>query len=376
MYKAIMKPQDCLILGNGKPFNAGENIFRSVDNLFFNIHIYSILNRLFKDVRLNSIIFYKNFDDTLIFPFPLDYIYFYSKDKILKPILSIKQPEIKFIDDSNLKEYLKGKHFKKKFNLKKLNKLNILKNNNKDELKSLKEDIENTLKNFNSLNISYNSFETGIKIDKKNKTTGEGNLYIEEKIYLSSEKGYEDIDIFVLFETKEEPQHTTYIHNLGGESKTIKILIEQTNDFNEFFSLENEIKNKIQQTKYFKIILLTPTNYPPEIEGAERIAQLTGKPIAFSGWFNVYDKEKKIDSFPSRLFKLIPAGSVFYYKIDDEITKDDKKLEEFTEKLFKNYWLKPSFFVPEYPYFERAEDGTNPLGFGLSIIGVAKVEED
>jgi CRISPR-associated protein Cmr3 len=87
-----------------------------------------------------------------------------------------------------------------------------------------------------------------------------------------------------------------------------------------------------------------------------------GKPIVFGGWFNVYDEDKKRDNFPSRLFKLIPAGSVFYYKLEDE-----NKLD----KIFEKYWLKPSFFVPDYPYFEKSAYGTNPLGFGLSIIGVA-----
>ncbi len=365
MYKAILKPQDCLILGNGKPFNAGENIFRNMDNLILNTQIYSILSKIFKNVRLTSIVFYKNFDDTLVFPFPLDYVYFYSKNKILKPIFPIKQPEIRFINDNNLKEYLKGEHFKEKFNLKSLTRLNLLKKD-KEKVKNLKEDIEETLKNLNRLSINLNSFETGITIDRRNRTAEESKFYIEERIYLSTEKGYEDIDILVIFNTEEKLKDGTYIHTFGGESKTVKVYIEQTNNFESFNSLKDEIKSEIQKTNYFKIILLTPTNYPPKIEGATRIAQLTGKPITFSGWFNVYDKNKKIDSFPSRLFKLIPAGSVFYYKLEDE-----SKLDE----IFEKYWLKPSFFVPEYPYFEKIEDGTNPLSFGLSIIGVAKVEE-
>jgi CRISPR-associated protein Cmr3 len=67
---------------------------------------------------------------------------------------------------------------------------------------------------------------------------------------------------------------------------------------------------------------------------------------------------------------------VFYYKIDEDIVKDSSRLERFLNNLFSQYWLKPAFFVPEYPYFEKTEDGTNPLGFGLSIIGLAQVEEN
>jgi CRISPR-associated protein Cmr3 len=76
-------------------------------------------------------------------------------------------------------------------------------------------------------------------------------------------------------------------------------------------------------------------------------------------------------SFPSRLFKIIPQGAVFYYRI-----KDKQNIDEFLDRLFDRFWLKPAFFTEELPYFEKLEDGTNPLGFGLSIIGVADVERE
>jgi len=361
----LIKEIDRLIFGDGRPFNSGENTFRTSINNIFNIPVYSFIKKFFNGNPELEFIGLAKKGKYFIFPFPLDLNYklVYERERFyLKPFNKDKIKEYKYLNLRIYKNYLKNEKID--------NFVETIKNNAYEAL------------------FSTNSF-VGIQLDRQLRTTQEGKLYFEN--FLSLTKNSDSINSFKMEEyylyvrlkqSKNKVNIEKYLVLLGGESRLAKLESLNENLISKNFknNFVEDIKSKIQKTKYFKIILLTPTNYPPEIEGAKRIAQLTGRPIAFSGWFNVYeDKEedsKKIDSFPSRLFKLIPAGSVFYYKIDDEITKDDKKLKEFTEKLFDEYWLKPSFFVPEYPYFEKAKDGTNPLGFGLSIIGVAQVEED
>ncbi|NPA52094.1 MAG: hypothetical protein GXO22_04305 [Aquificae bacterium] len=373
MFKAKILAQDYFVFGNGKPFNAGENVFRFNDVIILNTHIYSALKKRFSSLNINFIGIHKFLYNTFYFPFPIDYIYYLSKHGIPKPIANIKIPNIEILKEDDFRIYLKGEHFKGEFGITSL-KTKRLKIWRKDKhnLKKVKEKL-NSLKEFKILSIKL---ETGLEIDRKTNTAKEGNLYIESRSYFSSEKGYVDIDIIVAFsgKSKKSFDKNDYIVDFAGESKTAQIFIDEIEEFNELSLPEEDIKEKIKENQYFKIILLTPTNYPPKIEGAELVAQLIGKPIAFSGWFNVYDDGKKIDSFPSRLFKLIPAGSVFYYELKDESKLDD---------IFDKYWLKPAFFVKEYPYFEEKEEENpqskekikiNPLGFGLSIIGVAQVE--
>jgi len=368
---------DFLPLPIGKPFIAGENTFLLSNNFypyFWNLSVYGFLKKKLNNKEIFIRKIYMTVKNNIILKFPQDYCY-------------------SLVKSNKVGYYLTPKLLKEKNKLKDLEKVDFIKQN--DFYTYLKEEHDKTNPDIQNFKFYKTFIKVGNSIDRSKKTVKESMLYFRDFIYLYDENKYkknftlEDVFLSIEIETKEKLQKGREILPLAENKLAILLINDIKNStleeyYNDILSEkeleyneeELNIKDYIKKTKYFKIILLTPTNYPPEIEGAKRIAQLTGKPIAFSGWFNVYDEDKKIDSFPSRLFKLIPAGSVFYYKIDDEITKDDKKLKEFTEKLFDEYWLKPSFFVPEYPYFEKAKDGTNPLGFGLSIIGVAQVEED
>ncbi len=334
-----------IFMGNGKSINKGETFLGGAQEFpLLPIPFYSTFKK-----KINSLfLFYKN---SILVPIPKD-IFSYKENgdyflgvykikirgvrKFLEPILERKQ-KIKelegFLPYNKFNEYLKtGK-------------------------------ISEKSKYYKTSDLVKTKIKPNVEINKSTKTVEESMLF-----FRNFNEFIENLFILVDLDTYNVDEKYLCI---GGENSIGLISkIEKGIDLDKAF-----IKEKLKITKHFKIILLTPTNYPPEVEGAELVAQLIGKPIAFSGWFNVYNGNKKIDSFPSRLFKLIPAGSVFYYKINDDIARDEKKLEDFLEKLFNNYWLKPSFFVPEYPYFEKASEGINPLGFGLSIIGVAQVEE-
>ncbi len=345
----LFKEIDSFTKGDGKPFNAGENIYRGIDFNTINVNLYSILKKIKQNIHILKVFFYDEEKQDLLIPIPKD-LSLLNKN-FVKAKLKLAE------NKGHNKQTEHILFFKEKGKLREKEGFIYLR-----DLEYYIFDEENiSLKEDHLINIIKDSIKAGIKLNRETRNVETGNLYFQKFINFE-----EDISLLCEINDINLVRH---IFTIGAEGKTFKLRKIDINVEN-IFENDNidfyEIKSQIQKTKYFKIILLTPTNYPPDIDGAKRIAQLTDKPITFSGWFNVYDGDKKIGSFPSRLFKLISAGSVFYYKINDE-----NKLDE----IFEKYWLKPSFFVPEYPYFEKIEDGTNPLGFGISIIGVAHLEE-
>lgn len=353
--KILIKPYSKIFFGDGRSINKGEAIFAGKDFYINSIPFFSLFG------KIKNIFLCKN-EKTILFPIPKDIIFLKRED--------------------NNKKYKLGK-YKLKIQDKKILLLPNL--DKKQKIKDINAFFhENKLKEYLQERLSENSFYEEYKDLIKTQIIPNISLDRVKKITNNRMLSFKVVNEF-----KEEINNTLYIfvetekdnnkigkeiyYLLGGETSVATAKILKSDEIDLLEGLKNEnfiknIKNKIIETKYFKIVLLTPTNYPPEIKGAKLIAQITGKLIPFSGWFNIYDNSsKKIDGFPSRLFKLIPSGAVFYYKLEDE-----RELE----KIFDNFWLKPAFFVKEYPYFERLENGTNPLGFGLSIIGVANIEEN
>ncbi len=343
MSKYLITPFDVLIFGDGKPFNAGEQHNRE-SNFFLNpvpfVGAFNKNTNLKTGLRFLS--FYDEKKENFLFPVPLD-IGFEEDGEIINSFLKksdkdfISSDELEFfvefdtdkkmkvggryINTQGLKSYLLGKKLDKK-------------------------DIYNLFGD-----IIEKEIRTGIEIDRTTRTTKKKKLYFQPFI-----RFHEKIKFFVEFKQEIKKDFLT----IGGESKSVNILPFNTDSLKELNV--KKIKEKIQETGYFKIILLTPTNHPPKLDGAELIAQLTGKPITFSGWYNIYkENNKKSGSFPTRLFKLLPEGSVFYYRLVDE-----NKLDE----IFNNHWLKPNFYIHELPYFDKV----NPIGFGLTIIGTVKTE--
>jgi CRISPR-associated protein Cmr3 len=333
-----LTPYDVFIFSDGRPFNRGENLFRE-GRFFLNpIPILSFANRSTKE-KLNiefislikeKTLYFKvpieikksKYQDTLITPKlkklnytviskePINYILDYQTQDKMEDINA-------YIDVESFIKYLKGESFESK--------------------------------NFLTL---HSEARTGIKLDRKTRTTEEGMLYTQ--IYI---RFPENVGFFVKFNKDID----THFFVLGGEGKLFNV--QKTQDFTEILEKEKEnIKQQIKEKKIFKIILLTPTNDIPELSGSTLIAKMIGKHITYSGWINYY--KGKIDSniLPTRIFRLIPEGSVFYYKLEDET-----KLDE----IFEKYWLKPAYKVKEYPYF----DINKPSGFGLSIIGTIKNQE-
>jgi len=337
----LINPLDILIFGDGKPFNAGEQHNREI-NFFLNpVPFVSAFNKYTGlKTGLNFLSLYDKQKQDFLFPVPLD-IGFEENGEIITS--SLKKSNDDFVSSEEIDFFIEFKTNKKmKVGGKYINTEGL-----KNYL--IGEDIDkNNIYNLYG-KILETEVRTGIQIERISRTTKEKMLFFQPFIRFC-----ENFKFFVKYKQDIDKEFLT----LGGESKAVNVFPIFQNSVDSLKEIKASVKEKIEKDNLFKIILLTPTNYPPEIEGAKLIAKVVGKHITYSGWIN-WLKEK---GFPSRIFRLIPEGSVFYYRLEDK-----NKLDE----IFENYWLKPSFYIHELPYFDRK----NPIGFGLTIIGAIHLEE-
>lgn len=357
-----LKPYDLLIFGDGKPFNASQQNFRQ-GRFFLNpIPIVSAVNKIltfkenseFSESSIEFLAFKKNGE--VFFKTPADILKVKNTDEIKFPKLKELEGEfcsnldqdIEYILD--YEEERKTESISEYMSFKAL--LSYLKNEDKDNNKNDKEKQNDEITFAKLYDVES---RVGIALDRKTRNTKEGFLYFQDFIRFK-----EDVSLVVKLKNdkyKEKIKSIEFL-TLGGESK-ISIVDEDIDYREEFEKEKNEIMEKINETGFFKIVLLTPTNAIPKIEGAKLILQVSYPVINYSSWINIY-KDKR-DKYPSRMFKIIPEGSVFYYKLEDK-----NNLGE----IFNKYWLKPSFFVNEYPFFDK----NFPIGFGLSIISAVNLE--
>lgn len=341
-----VKPFDVFIFGDGREFNAGGKHTYRESVFFINpIAILGSLNNYFND-RLNIRFISLEKNGELFFKMPLDIklskseeLIKASSEELIKASLYklnynfITDEEVEYITDfefadkmSDVNKYVNQELFKDYL----LNK-NIKEIPGKSKLKICKE------------------LRAGIKINKNTRTTEEGMLYFQSFTRLEENSGF-----YIVVDRAVESEFL----RIGGESKIFKVFKEDEK-LSYFESLKENIKKKIEETGFFKIILLTASNGVPNIEGAKLIARIVGKPITFSGWLNLMKSSKYVS--PTRIFRLIPEGSVFYYKLEDK-----NKIDEIVNK----FWFKPSFYVKEFPYF----DTKNPSGFGISAITFTEIK--
>lgn len=346
MYNYVLRPMDLIMLGGPSPFNSSEQSFRVSEKILNPIPFFGALRKEAEDIKIRFLSFVIENDigkKDFLFPIPFD---------IRKIVTSRKE-----------KKYKDGTLMKSDFI-----------SNSEDnywisfgEEKVYREENEyidsNTMENY-LLGVLKDNFSTyvpfkaekrvGIKIKHPQRTTDEGYLYFEE--YLRLEKN-------VSFYIKTNSKLSGKAVKLGGESR-IAIVKRTDNDVIDEFVNVDCVQEKIIKNGFFKLILLTPTNSACEISGAKMIAKIVGRPYIYSGWLRKGDK-----AFPSRLFKMIKPGAVFYYQIEN----GDRA--GFVERLFEKFWLKPSLFTPDFPYFESI-DGNNPICLGLTIIGSVKEVKD
>lgn len=347
MSKYILKPLDVIILGEPLPFNSAEQTYRKSSSILNPIPFFACLKKQSKNAKIHFISIIQ--EGRFLLPVPFDIAEVEGKVKLGK----LQKSKKLFLSDSN-DEYLitfgEGK-------LKSIDDRNYVDSNWLEQYLMGEEkyliDTQGMIKTYRPCDSEY---RVGIQINHNTRTAEQGYLYFENYLrFNNTEK--------TGFYLKTSVGIKDKILNLGGESRVAQIE-NFSRDIDEEFVNQDKIKEKIKQTGVFKIILLTPTNAPCEIDGAKLVAKIVRRPYIYSGWLR---KDSK--SFPSRLFRLIKPGAVFYYKIETE------DVEGFITKLFEKFWLKPAFFKPDFPYFESIE-GINPICLGLTIIGAIEEVEN
>lgn len=343
MNSYVFTPADILIFGQPSPFNSTEKIYRESDFVLNPIPFFGALRKKDKDIVISFISY--TFNNHFLFPVPFDIVEIEKKHRLAKVTGTEKRyisdftdeytvtfPEGKvipissnyFVDSNWLDNYLMGEN-------------------------ELLFDRSGRIMLFEPFKKEY---RVGITINHESRTTEKGYLYFENFLRLDEKNRcgfYIECNVDIANKSI----------TLGGESRVVYVVKKEL-DINTEFVNQDRIKGIIHKTGLFKLLLLTPTNDICEIPGAKLIAKRVGRPYVYAGWLR---KDKF--AFPSRLFRLIRPGAVFYYRIENSDSKG------FVERLFERFWLKPSFFKPDFPYFEQ-KNGINPLCLGLTIIGAIK----
>lgn len=191
--------------------------------------------------------------------------------------------------------------------------------------------------------------KTGISIDKIRGTVEEGRLYRFTMVRL-----VEDTSIVLKIEGIEEFDDKGVLQ-LGGERKAVAFEKMGKDSFEDLENLDLNL-----ETGMFKIYLATPAIFKKgwlpdwidektlegEFKGI-RVKLLTcaiGKYITIGGWDMAKGKSKPLK-------KAVPAGSVYYFKILNEVDKER---------------------VREIFHFKNISDEKAEEGFGLSIMGEVK----
>ncbi|MBP7139350.1 MAG: type III-B CRISPR module-associated protein Cmr3 [Caldisericia bacterium] len=380
-------PMDTLFFRDGKPFNASEDgvtgsmfppnpsvLYGFLRTLYFGENPKEICkaeteNDVTKTLEIKAIYYKIGNEDgySVYFNAPLDYVYPKKESGYIREEKKNKSYEMDFLEYKNREIISNKSSFKiipsSKEQVENLTKIIISKN-----------DLSNYLKNPNKKrNLGLLSDyiiqeeKTGIK-KGSNRTAEEGHLYRINMLRLSEkiEKNkIENIKLVVEYDGIEINTKTG-ISKLGGEGKNIKyeIISKESN----LFETKADLKNG-----YFKLILLTPSylknGFEPDlqIEDVELVSVCIGKAINIGG-FDMAEKE------PKPMFKAIPAGSTFVYKINN---CTEEKIKEIKEKLdFKS-------ISDDIKYITRNITRNEPKnkiwdlskeGFGISIIGGVNID--
>lgn len=208
----------------------------------------------------------------------------------------------------------------------------------------------------------------GIGRDKQTLTTQEGELYTMNMQRFNTEK-YKKCQIVVTCEGIELPKEG--ILKLGSKKAFAYTVEEQTQSLSEIIPPPD----RTEQDNVFRICFITPCIFQKgwiphwldenTLEGKvpdtnlklKLITAAIGKPILLGG-FNM--KAKKGKGFPKPMYKMIPEGSVYYFKI----------LEGTYQEVIQKFHFQS---VSEKSISKEAnstEDNTSKKGFGITCIGI------
>lgn len=354
-----IKPSDTLYFRGTRPFTKGEDNFSDFifppypstfyglirTNILFNFGSINEFKRgehkyqevLTKDsIEIKGpFIKDKNF---FYFPVPQDLV---EVNRNKKSALAIK--------DSNL--FIK----EDKLNLFYWNDIGMVKNKSGlIQAQYLKTYFNNSNYDFHIQEDIYKTeYKVGIKRNYSTLTSEEHNLYSIPMIRMKK-----DLEFLLEINNVDENVIQSFsTSTFGGEGKVVFLRKETNVSFENIINISEQTKNKIKESKKFKIYLATPAIFEKgwlpkwidesNMEGEFKAIKLKliscsiGKHIKIGGWDMKENKPKPVN-------KAVPAGSVYVFEILDD-TNVDNIINAFH---FKN-------ISDEYPN----------QGFGLSLVG-------
>ena len=343
-------PLDTLFFRDGKPFRMGEDtwsnsifppspsvIYGALRGAYFATHIDELkkANREddpTKDLEIKGI--YLKINDEFYFPMPMD---------------CVKQK-----DSQKSEGFISLPTSKKEFvsNYPKLDKI-LISNNKVENIQNAILDIITFEDYLNGTvnKIVYSKIDDylinepkiGIALSSQTHSSQEGMLYRVDMKRLENNKG-EKINIVVDFEKLDLPKEG--LIKFGGEGKAAKYSEYKENniaiDFSEFKDNDNQFKIVLTTPAIFKNGWLPDWIDEDNLKGEYRKLKLKlltaaiGKPIHIGG-FDI--KEKK----PKPMYKAIPAGSVYYFELEDGDIEEVKNI--FHQKTISDIYPEQGFGI-------------------------------
>lgn len=367
-----IKPNDTLFFRSGRPFTMGgetfaDSIFPPYPSTIFGaIRTFLIFHRgslkdfydgKYKDkdigtkddkgtIRIYGPILYNENGDVYLTP-PFDLVEKKEEtDKELYSLSLIDKPKIFYSDSRIIKEKIlifksQGQVDEPKGWINGILLEKYLQGKN-DSISCIEKD-----------NLYQEERKIGIKRDRKTFTSEEGYLYRVPMIRLKHK--YNKIGLIFKIEGVEDMPERGILQ-LGGEGKTVyfeKIEKIEDNPLDSLMNINFELKEGM-----FKLYLATPaifdkgwlpswideSTYEGEKDGIKLklISCAIGKFIRIGGWDIARNR-------PKPMYKAVPAGSVYYFKILDGNIDVEK-----IKKVF---------------HFKNISDKNPEEGFGLSFIG-------
>ncbi len=359
--KIRIKAIDTLFFRNGRPFNKGEEswaegIFPPAPSVIYGALRTDYLNQVpeiipdsesdpTKDIRINGIYF--EYENTLYHAAPKDFLKLkdVEEDENQVKLVPLRLQESNSIASSTQTKYIPYSD---------------------DDIEDFQDGIIMAGEYDSYLNEYVDCFnakslgklvkdepKVGIAIDNTTKTAKEG------KLYRVGMKRLYDLNLIIDFDPPQiQKPGDIYCIRFGGENRIAQIELLPDDKYNE--DIQYQWENK--QGNYFKLHLLTPAVFEngwyPDLKLMELnyeiipIAAFVGKHLNIGG-FDIRQNA------PKTMYRMVPAGSVYYYEIPEgksealinsieklRTLNDIRNEEERTRKSKEGFGLFKIAFLP------------------------------
>lgn len=355
-----IEPLDTLFFRDGKPFEKSENTWADGTIIPNPTVLYGALRTAFatesgisfqeladgkaldKDEFKIQGIYYRIENDNLL-PLPLDLVKYDTSDEEEKRY-EVKPLIIKKVNITSSKKGIKNHFLVSKENGVQVKELENGLIVTTELAKYLKGELKNT-KAYRLNDYVKNEPKIGIGRENDTKVSEEGNLF---RVDMKRSDGFQ---IGVTVDVDRKYNYGELVR-LGGETKLVQLLSSRIP--------MRVIREDIDfSSGYFKVYFSTPTILKygtptallKDLIGSEPtlITSTVGKPLHIGG----FDMAKKA---AKPMYKCVPAGSVFYYKADKDISL-------LNEKLNKNQGI------------ISLSDEWSEQGFGVCYFGTWNINE-